>query len=492
MFTHSYAALGSQYATPCSPSPVADPQWLAFNDTLAGELNWPAADTDRDLLLNAFGGNSTLPDTQPVATVYAGHQFGGYNPQLGDGRALLMGEWLDGDGKRWDIQLKGAGPTPYSRGGDGRSPLGPVVREYLVSEAMHALGVPTTRALAAVTTGERVYRQTPEPGAILTRVAPSHLRIGTVQFFAMTQAGDGLEALVEYACQRHYAQALAAQQGSDKPLAAAAVLLQQTVAALTQLVAQWQSLGFIHGVLNTDNMLLCGHTVDYGPCAFMDRYDAKKVFSSIDQQGRYAFQNQPGIVHWNLSVLAQCLLPLIAEDSEGALAFAQAEIDRFPELYSQHYALLMAQKLGLNSVKPTDQALVEQLLGVLQADALDYTLAFRWITEAAADNLNATPLEALFEPSESLRDWFAHWQSRWQQQDDPETQLTVMQSRNPVVIPRNHWVASAITAAEAGEYGLFEQLSVRWQSPSIWQAGDEQWAASPTPEEEVTRTFCGT
>ena len=492
MFTHSYAALGSQYATPCSPSPVADPQWLAFNDTLAAALNWPAADTDRNLLLNALGGNSTLPDTQPVATVYAGHQFGGYNPQLGDGRALLLGEWLDADGKRWDIQLKGAGPTPYSRGGDGRSPLGPVVREYLVSEAMHALGVPTTRALAAVTTGERVYRQTPEPGAILTRVAPSHLRIGTVQFFAMTQAGDGLETLVDYACQRHYAQAFAAQQGSAKPLTAAAVLLQQTVAALAQLVAQWQSLGFIHGVLNTDNMLLCGHTVDYGPCAFMDRYDASKVFSSIDQQGRYAFQNQPGIVHWNLSVLAQCLLPIIADDQEDALAFAQAEIDRFPELYSQHYALFMAQKLGLNSVKPADKELVEQLLGVLQADALDYTLAFRWITEAAADNLNATPLEALFAPSASLRDWFGQWQSRWQQQDDPETQLTVMQSRNPVVIPRNHWVANAITAAEAGEYDLFEQLSARWQSPWIWQAGDEQWAASPTTEQEVTRTFCGT
>ncbi len=257
-------------------------------------------------------------------------------------------------------------------------------------------------------------------------------------------------------------------------------------------MAQWQSLGFIHGVLNTDNMLLCGHTVDYGPCAFMDRYDAKKVFSSIDQQGRYAFQNQPGIVHWNLSVLARCLLPIIDDDQEGALAFAQAEIDRFPELYSQHYALLMAKKLGLHSVKPTDKELVEQLFSVLQADALDYTLAFRWITEAAADNLNATPLEALFEPSASLRDWFGQWQSRWQQQDEPEAQLTIMQTHNPVVIPRNHWVASAITAAEAGEYGLFEQLSKRWQSPWIWQAGDEQWAASPTPEEEVTRTFCGT
>lgn len=487
---HSYAALGTAYFRPTAPTPVAKPAWIAFNDDLVTELGLPDNWRQSAATLAAFAGNDCLDGMHPGATVYAGHQFGSYNPQLGDGRALLLGEWCRSDGRCFDIQLKGAGATPFSRGGDGRSPVGPVVREYLLSEAMHRLKVPTTRALAAVATGEPVFRQAPEPGAILTRVASSHLRIGTVQFFAMTQRGEGLRELVDYATQRHYPQALAESQVAPNASSTATVLLEAVMRSLVQLVVDWQCLGFIHGVLNTDNMLLCGETIDYGPCAFMDEFSAGRVFSSIDQGGRYAFSNQPGIVHWNLSVLAQCLLPLIDDDQDRAVAIAQGIVDDFPRLFSELYAARMAAKFGFEAMQDADRALFDSFFQCLESDRLDFTLAFRWLTEVANDNVDNTPLPELFRPSTGLETWLETWRQR---QDTESTDVMArMAASNPTVIPRNHLVARAIADAESGNYALIGDLYTRWQAPWVWHSGDLQYAAVPADEERVHRTFCGT
>lgn len=489
-FEHSFHALGSEYVTPTAATPVSAPKWLAWNHRLAKQLGWPEAWGQNKNTLGTLAGNAQFEGSKPGATAYAGHQFGSYNPQLGDGRAMLLGEWRGPDGKLVDIQLKGAGPTPYSRGGDGRSPVGPVVREYLMSEAMHALGVPTTRALAAVATGDSVYRQQPEPGAILTRVATSHIRIGTIQFFAMTRQGKGLEELVNYVTERHYLAALQEAKRLDPTVTHAQVLLNEVIRALANLTAHWQSLGFIHGVLNTDNMLLCGETVDYGPCAFMDVFAAGQVFSSIDTGGRYAFGNQPGIVHWNISVLAQCLLPLIDQDQEKALVLAQASVDQFPTLFTDIYSARLAAKFGLDAMRDTDRTLIETFFSQLEEDKLDFTLAFRWLTEIANDNLENTMLEDLFTPSSGILNWLTQWSSRRNQTTPSSSER--MKSANPVVIPRNHWVAQAINSAEAGDSELMDTLHSRWQAPFSWQAGDEQFAATPKSEEQVHRTFCGT
>ena len=340
---HSYQDLGTLYTSTAQSERASKPEWMAWNDSLAESLSWPSAWAKSDEALNAFGGHGDLPGTKPSASVYAGHQFGQYNPQLGDGRAVLLGEWVLEDGQRYDIQLKGAGPTPYSRGGDGLSPVGPVVREYLLSEAMYRLGVPTTRALAAVATGDSVFRNDREPGAVMVRVADSHLRFGSIQYFAMTRDGEGLSELVSYAASRHY-QTVIEAKGVTTTGQHAEVLLEETVKRIASLVAHWQSLGFIHGVMNTDNMLLSGQTIDYGPCAFVDSYKADAKFSAIDSQGRYRLSNQPGIAHWNTSVLASCLLRVLNEEEDKAIAFAQAVIDEFPRWYTEAYKARMAAK----------------------------------------------------------------------------------------------------------------------------------------------------
>ncbi len=492
-FDHSYAALGGAFTSPQPPTPVRSPSWLAFNHALADTLDWPDDWRDNDAALSALAGNSLLPGSAPVATVYAGHQFGSYNPRLGDGRAILLGEWVDTHQQRRDIQLKGAGTTPYSRGGDGRSPVGPVVREYLVSEAMFALGVPTTRALAAVATGEPVYRQQPEPGAVITRVASSHLRIGTVQYFAMTQDGEGLAELVDYVVSRHYAEPLAAARESNPEISAAQVLLSQYTPRLAQLVAHWQVLGFVHGVLNTDNMLLCAETVDYGPCAFMDHFDPSARFSSIDTQGRYAWPNQPHIAHWNLSVLAQCLLPLLDDSPDKALALAQAEVDRFPGLYQSAHNVRLAAKFGLDSLAEGDRELVDGFYQQLATHRLDLTLGFRWLADQANHSLDASPLPELFHPPQSLVDWCESWQARRAQNTGDAAALTAaMRSANPCVLPRNHQIAAAIAAAEAGDSEHLHTLNTRWQQPFEWQSRDITLARPPEDEERVLRTFCGT
>ena len=489
---HSYQALGRAYTATVAPEPATAPEWMAWNEALATEIEWPDMWRKTDLALAAFSGRGELEGAKPSASVYAGHQFGQYNPQLGDGRAVLLGEWTRSDAERFDIQLKGAGQTPYSRGGDGKSPVGPVVREFLLSEAMHHLGVPTTRALGAIATGDRVYRNDMEPGAVIVRVAKSHLRFGSIQYFAMTRDGDGLAELVEYAAERHFADILAAKDATTLE-AKAEVLLEATVKRIASLVAHWQSLGFVHGVMNTDNMLLSGETIDYGPCAFVDTYQADAVFSAIDSHGRYRLSNQPGIGHWNTSVLASCLLKVLNSQEDKAVAYAQSVIDEFPRWYTDAFKTRIAAKLGLDSFRPEDTELHDTFLTILERDALDLTLAYRWLTHQALDDANHTPIGDLFTPSEDLIEWTASWrQRRAVNKGDNQETADLMRRANPVVIPRNHLVASAIGDAESQDYDKLEAAFVRWQQPFDWHDNDALWAATPTGSERVTRTFCGT
>ena len=489
---HSYQALGSGYTSRANPDPASSPEWMGWNETLAEELQWPQDLRKTDEALAIFAGQSTLEGTSPTASVYAGHQFGQYNPQLGDGRAILLGEWAVSPAKHYDVQLKGAGQTPYSRGGDGKSPVGPVVREYLVSEAMHHLGVPTTRALAAIATGDRVFRNDVEPGAVMVRVAKSHLRFGSIQYFAMTREGDGLAELVEYAAERHFPDIIAAK-GADSAAAKAEVLLEETVKRIASLVAHWQSLGFVHGVMNTDNMLLSGETIDYGPCAFVDTFKADAMFSAIDSQGRYRLSNQPGIAHWNTSVLASCLLKVLNSSEDRAVAYAQSVVDEFPRWYTDAFKTRVAVKLGLDSFRPEDTELHDGFLKTLEEDQLDLSLAYRWLTHQALEDRGHTPIGDLFVPSDGLLDWQSVWQRR-RASNKADSQMTgdLMCQANPVVIPRNHHIAAAIEEAEAQDYDYLQAAFDRWKSPFEWQDNDTLWAAPPTPTERVTRTFCGT
>ena len=489
---HSYQALGSGYTSRANPDPASSPEWMGWNETLAEELQWPQDLRNTDEALAIFAGQSTLEGTSPTASVYAGHQFGQYNPQLGDGRAILLGEWAVSPAEHYDIQLKGAGQTPYSRGGDGKSPVGPVVREYLVSEAMHHLGVPTTRALAAIATGDRVFRNDVEPGAVMVRVAKSHLRFGSIQYFAMTREGDGLAELVEYAAERHFPDIIAAK-GADSAAAKAEVLLEETVKRIASLVAHWQSLGFVHGVMNTDNMLLSGETIDYGPCAFVDTFKADAMFSAIDSQGRYRLSNQPGIAHWNTSVLASCLLKVLNSSEDRAVAYAQSVVDEFPRWYTDAFKTRVAAKLGLDSFRPEDTELHDGFLKTLEEDQLDLSLAYRWLTHQALEDSGHTPIGDLFVPSDGLLDWQSIWQRR-RASNKADSQMTgeLMCQANPVVIPRNHHIAAAIKEAESQDYHYLQAAFDRWKSPFEWQGSDTLWAAPPTPTERVTRTFCGT
>ena len=491
-FDHSYARLGPAFSTPQPPDPVSAPELLLWNQALADTLGWSGDPQSDPQQLAALAGNQPLPETEPIATVYAGHQFGQYNPQLGDGRATLLGEWLTPTGARFDIQLKGAGPTAYSRGGDGRSPIGPVIREYLVSEAMQTLGVPTTRALAAIATGEPVIRNQIEPGAILTRVASSHLRVGTVQYFAMTRGGDDVASLVDYVVDRHFKPPHEgdAKVGEGRP---AVTLLESVCENFARLTAHWQVLGFVHGVLNTDNALLCGETIDYGPCAFMDYFDPKACFSSIDRQGRYAWPNQPGIMHWNLAVLAQCLLPLIDDDAETAGQLAQDIVDRYPNRFHAHHQRWLAAKLGLDNITESDAGLVQSFHDIMAAETLDFTLAFRWLTEIANHSLEHTPLPELFTAPPTLVSWVDDWRARRKSNKGDTSAITAaMYSVNPTIIPRNHLVQKAIDLSERGNLGWVKAMATRGQHPFEWQTEDIEWAKPPEPEERITRTFCGT
>ena len=487
-FDNSYARLPETFYSRLSPTPVSEPGLIAVNRPLAQQLgvdpDWLASEDG----VKVIAGNAVPEGAEPLASVYAGHQFGSYNPQLGDGRAILLGEVVDAGGNRYDIQLKGSGPTPYSRGGDGRSPLGPVLREYIVSEAMHALGVPTTRSLAAVTTGEQVVREEFLPGAVLARVASSHIRIGTFQYFAARNDSDALRQLTRHVLVRHYPEAL----GSDNHGLA---LLESVIARQASLVASWQLLGFIHGVMNTDNMLLSGETIDYGPCAFMDNFQADKVFSSIDHGRRYAYRNQPGIAHWNLACLAQCLLPLLHEDKDRAVELAQESIDRFPDLFLQAHTRGMALKLGLQEIGEQDTALVEELFQLMDEHRLDFTLTFRRLADLADESSDAsTPIADLFEIPDALLPWLARWRERLgREETNPDRRQVAMYAVNPAFIPRNHLVEEVIQAAtREQELAPFFKLLDVLEAPYEYRPADSHFAKPPRPEQEVRQTFCGT
>ena len=469
-FDNSYARLPERFFTKQGPSPVAAPALIRVNRGLAERLGLNPAALQLPDMIAALAGNGVPPGAEPLAQVYAGHQFGGWSPQLGDGRALLLGEVVAPDGARFDIQLKGSGPTPYSRMGDGRAPLGPVLREYIVSEAMAALGVPTTRALAAVATGEPVFREGLEPGAVLTRVASSHVRVGTFQFFAAREDTDALRLLADHVIARHYPDAA----GAEDPVLA---LLEAVVARQAALVAKWMGLGFIHGVMNTDNMTISGETIDYGPCAFMDAFHPGQVFSSIDRGGRYAYGNQPRIAQWNLACLAQALMPLLAGDEDAQLAAAQGAVDAYPAAFEAAWLAQMRAKLGLEGAEEGDAALVENLLALMAEAGADFTLTFRGLSDGSA--------KAQFTDAGAFDAWQADWTARGGNAE-------AAAHANPLYIPRNHLVQEAITAGLSGDFAPFEDLIEVLASPFTPQPGRDRYALPPKETEKVHQTFCGT
>ncbi len=458
-------------------------------------LNRPLAEllgADPDVLASPEGvavlsGNAVAPGSDPVALAYAGHQFGSFVPRLGDGRAILLGEVVGRDGARRDVQLKGAGRTPFSRGGDGRAALGPVLREYLVSEAMAALGIPTTRALAAVTTGEPVLRDEVLPGAILTRVAASHLRVGTFEYFAAREDNEALVALTTYALTRHYPDAV----GGDND---ALALLDRVIGAQAELVARWMGVGFVHGVMNTDNTSISGETIDFGPCAFLDEYSPTKRFSSIDHRGRYAFGNQPRVAVWNLARLAEALLPLIAEDEETAAREAMERLDTFGARFSAALARVHRAKLGLTTEEEGDVALVDDLLTRMADHAVDFTLLFRRLAASAEDAAADARTEALFAEPGAFREWAERWRQRLSQEDvTPAARARAMRLASPAFIPRNHRVEAMIQAAvQRDDLAPFEELGEVLRRPYEDQPERVHYADPPLPEERVTETFCGT
>ncbi len=483
---HSYTQLDPRLSASCEPTPVQQPQWLAVNTELAEYLGIPEALCGTEQGAQVFAGNEVPDWAQPAALGYAGHQFANYVPQLGDGRAVLLAEVIASDGQRYDLQLKGSGRTPFSRGGDGRSPIGPVLREYLVSEAMHRLGVPTTRALAAVATGELVQRQQAEPGAILTRVASSHLRVGTAQYVLAFKDRALLQRFADYVIERHYPDCANANADANakQPYLA---LLEAVIERQAQLVAKWMSLGFIHGVMNTDNMTLSGETIDYGPCAFMEAYDPATVFSSIDRRGRYMYQNQPPIAMWNLARFAETLLPLLHdndEDADTAIKLATAAVESFEARYQKHYWLAMTAKIGLTPEHQSAQILVQDFLDLLEQHSIDFTLAFRYLSDA-----EPTRLAALFKQDDAWRPWYQRWQAAWPEGFSPSQLAQV----NPAYIPRNHRVQEVIDeAVNEGSLSKFNRLNQVLREPFVERAENADLMLPAATGEQVTRTFCGT
>ena len=478
-FDNTYARLPERFFSKHAPVPVPSPGLIRVNhdlgDTLSIDRGWLASDDGVAML----AGNQTPEGAEPIAQAYAGHQFGGWVPQLGDGRAILLGELIDASGTRYDVQLKGSGRTPFSRGGDGKAALGPVIREYVVSEAMAALGVPTTRALAAVTTGEVVMRQEgPLAGGVFTRVASSHIRVGTFQYFLARNDIEALRVLADYVIARHYPSAAAAAN----PYLA---LLESVVAAQADLIAQWMSLGFIHGVMNTDNVAVSGETIDYGPCAFMDVFHPQRVFSSIDRGGRYGYGNQPDIGLWNLTRFAETLLPLLSEDMETAKGQAEAVLSGYPARFGEQATARFRAKLGLPAEAPAE--LIQECLDVLAAEEADFTLFFRHLTRVAGGETSDT-MTTMCRRSEAL----ATWLETWRREADPATHLADMRAANPILIPRNHRVEQAIRSAYGGDFAPFHRLVDALAEPYVEQPEYADLEAAPEPEEVVHETFCGT
>ncbi len=486
-FDNSYARLPERFFSRVNPTPVAAPGLIRINEPLARELGInPNALASPDGLA-MLAGNRIAEGSDPIAMAYAGHQFGNFTPQLGDGRAILIGEVIDTHGIRRDIHLKGAGRTPYSRMGDGRAALGPVLREYIVSEAFAALGIPTTRALAAVTTGDWILREEPLPGAILARVASSHIRVGTFQFFAARKDTDAIRTLADYTIARHYP-GLADRPDKYRDF------LSAVIAHQGELIAKWMYVGFIHGVMNTDNCSVAGESIDFGPCAFMDTYHPSTVFSSIDQTGRYAFANQPVIANWNLVRFAETLLPLLGDTQEDAIAAAQERIDAYPAVFQAAITDGYAAKLGIQNKIAGDTPLIQDFLTVMANGAADYTLSFRTLSDAAEAPAYDEKLHALFADATALEDWIQRWRMRLAQ--DPRAPQDIaagMRAVNPVIIPRNHQVEAAIKAAvSSGDFAPFHRLVDALAKPFDDRPGIDDLKKPPKPEEIVRATFCGT
>ncbi|WP_210468151.1 YdiU family protein [Sporosarcina sp. 6E9] len=475
---NSYARLPNIFFTKMDPNPVDAPELIILNDSLAMSLGLNANTLKSEEGIAVFAGNGIPEGALPLAQAYAGHQFGNFT-MLGDGRAMLIGEQITPSGERFDIQLKGSGRTQYSRGGDGRAGIGPMLREYIISEAMHALGIPTTRSLAVVTTGEAIFRETMLSGAILTRIAKSHLRVGTFQYAAQWGTFEDLQQLADYAIQRHYPEI---EADENRYLS----FLQAVISRQAALIAKWQLVGFIHGVMNTDNMAICGETIDYGPCAFMDTYDPATVFSSIDIQGRYAYGNQPSIAGWNLARLAETLIPLLHEDESEALKLAQDTISRFPEAYQSSWLSGMRRKLGLFNEEDDDASLINQLLTMMKNHQADFTNTFRALT------VNKLTDHKMFGSSE-FTEWHGVWQARLErQQESIESSYQLMRDSNPAVIPRNHRVEEALEAAVVqGDYRVMNQLLEALQDPYNYASANEKYTT--LPESTIPyQTFCGT
>ena len=486
-FQNTYVALPDGFFARVAPTPVTAPRLIKLNRPLAVRLG-----LDPDLLESPEGAEilagKRLPDgAEPIAMAYAGHQFGYFVPRLGDGRAILLGEVIDIDGIRRDIQLKGSGPTPFSRRGDGRAALGPVLREYIVSEAMAALGIPTTRSLAVTVTGEHVMRETALPGAVLTRVASSHIRVGTFQYFAARGDTEGVKRLADHAIARHYPQAAEAERPYH-------TLLEGVITRQAELVARWLQVGFIHGVMNTDNTSISGETIDYGPCAFMDHYDPAAVFSSIDEQGRYAYANQPRIALWNLTRLAECLLPLFSDDKDKAIEQAQSVLAEFPAKFTAAYQSGLRQKIGLFTARDGDEALVQDLLDAMAKNKADFTLTFRGLSAAAEDAARDQDARTHFADPIAYDEWVARWRQRTgEEPQTPAERAGVMRAVNPAFIPRNHRIEAVIQAAVArDDYAPFEELIAVLAKPYEEQPAFADYANPPEPHQRVLQTFCGT
>lgn len=485
-FDNSYVRLPDRFYARLPPTPVSAPRLLKLNHGLARELGLDPAILESPEVVEILAGNRIAEGSEPLAQAYAGHQFGGFSPQLGDGRAILLGEIIGRDGVRRDVQLKGSGPTPFSRRGDGRAALGPVIREYIIAEAMFALGIPTTRSLAVVATGDKVWRETALPGAVLTRIALSHIRVGTFQFFAARGDVDGIRHLADHVIDRHYPEARTAAEPYLE-------LLASVIRRQASLIARWLNVGFIHGVMNTDNMSIAGETIDYGPCAFMDAFDPAQVYSSIDHNGRYAYGNQARIAMWNLARLAETLVPLFDADETAAVKKAEGALEAFPQLFENAYTDGLRRKLGLVSPQPGDLTLARDLLEIMAANKADYTLTFRRLADAEQPSASQ-PVRSQFENPEAFDTWANRWRQRMAEDGgNTAERRDLMRSANPAYIPRNHRVEEAIAAAVTrDDLAPFEALVAVLAKPFEDQPENSRYADPPKPEEVVQQTFCGT
>jgi len=486
-FNNTFGSLPSDFFVKMNPEIMPDLKLIKLNEALCKDLGLQPEQLREQDGVNFLGGKNILSNQKPLAQVYAGHQFGNFVPQLGDGRAILLGELIGQDGNRRDLQLKGSGKTPFSRMGDGRSGLGPVLREYIVSEAMSALGIPTTRALAALFTGERVVREGPVPGAILVRIAKSHIRIGTFEYFAHRGEIDNIKTLANYVIDRHYPEI---RDKQDKYIQ----LLERVIEKQAFLIAEWMRVGFIHGVMNTDNMTLSGETIDFGPCAFMDHFNIDQSYSSIDAQGRYRFSNQPHIANWNLSRLAETLLPLIDENQNNAIKQAEKSLDAFVPLFTAHWTKVMGEKLGIEDPIDSDKLLIENLLELMQTGHSDYTLTFRKFSKILTSNDNKDWLNLFHHPEDpNLLIWLKQWKKRLKSIPITKEQIAKnLDSTNPYFIPRNHIIELCISEAIRGDLSRFDKLAQAIKTPYTEHPEFNDLRKPPEDHEIVRQTFCGT